>query len=260
MNKIYMDRRTKEYKISLKGTKILLFDIETSPLVAYVWQKSLYNTNIRSDQVIDDWNMISWAAKWLGDNEVIHGIQTPKQAKNRDDKAVTKGLHDILNQADVVIGHNVKKFDLKAFRSRALYYKLPPLRPFQVIDTLSVARSVFGFTYNSLDWLGEKLGIGNKIDTKLELWKECLRGNKKALDDMLAYNIQDVLLLEDIYYELRPHVKGHPNLNLLMDTTNNCPYCGNDKLTYKGDYHTTSINKYASYQCNKCLGYTRLRK
>ena len=44
--------------------KILTFDIETSPVEAYVW--GLWDQNIPIDFVKTDWTIFAWAAKWLG--------------------------------------------------------------------------------------------------------------------------------------------------------------------------------------------------
>ena len=49
--------------ISNKFPKILVFDIETSPLKAFVWSR--WKQNIYLDQTISEWFAISWAAKWL---------------------------------------------------------------------------------------------------------------------------------------------------------------------------------------------------
>ena len=49
--------------------KILIFDIETTPLEAYVYQKSVWKANIGHDKVISEWFCLTWAAKWLFSDE-----------------------------------------------------------------------------------------------------------------------------------------------------------------------------------------------
>jgi DNA polymerase III epsilon subunit-like protein len=49
---------------------------------------------------------------------------------------VVKKLHGLLNQADIVIGHNSDKFDLKKVAARCIYHGLKPISPVKTIDNL----------------------------------------------------------------------------------------------------------------------------
>ncbi len=71
--------------------KILLFDIETSPMEVFVWSL-IGNKYIQPNNIIKDWNVISWAAKWLCDSTVTSDIQTPEDAIDRDDSRVLQGI------------------------------------------------------------------------------------------------------------------------------------------------------------------------
>lgn len=91
-----------EKEISMPN--ILILDIETSPLKAYVWR--LWKQDIYLDQLISDWFCISWAAKWLNHPETMSDVLTPDEIKNEDDSRIMKGLWNLLNDADIVIAHN----------------------------------------------------------------------------------------------------------------------------------------------------------
>src|SRR5690606_10614258 len=43
--------------------KVLVFDIETSPIIAHVW--SLWDQNVGLNQIMTEWHIMSWSAKWL---------------------------------------------------------------------------------------------------------------------------------------------------------------------------------------------------
>ena len=43
--------------------KILIFDIETSPMEAYAW--GTFKENIPIQRIKKDWFVMTWAAKWL---------------------------------------------------------------------------------------------------------------------------------------------------------------------------------------------------
>lgn len=93
----------------IKGTntnkcKILVLDIETSPLKAYVWKR--WKENIALDQTISEWFMICWSAKWLDDDVVFGECLTPEEIKNEDDSRITSILWSLLDECNVVIAHN----------------------------------------------------------------------------------------------------------------------------------------------------------
>ena len=86
----------------------------------------------------------------------------------------------------------------------------------QQIDTLKVARRYFMFNSNKLGDLGQHLRLGKKESTGgFELWVGCMKGEAKAWSRMIQYARQDVNLLMDVYYKLRPFMNNHPNKNLI---------------------------------------------
>ena len=83
-----------------------------------------------------------------------------------------------------------------------------------------------------------------------------------AWADMMAYNDQDVLLLEQVYLKLRPWAKTHPSYGLYVDDDNpRCIRCGHDKLWRQG-FAYTNLGKFQAYQCTKegCMSWMRGRK
>src|SRR5690606_6953347 len=70
--------------------KVLVFDIETAPMNVRSFQK--WGVNIGDNMVVDDWFMLSWAAKWLFEPEVFSQVVAPEEALARDDERITQGL------------------------------------------------------------------------------------------------------------------------------------------------------------------------
>lgn len=241
--------------------KILIFDIETAPLKAYVW--SLWKNNVypKDGQLLQDWFMLTWAAKWLFDDKVIAAKLTPEEVAKEDDSRITKLIWELLNEADIIIAHNALKFDNKRLNTRFLKNGLPPPLPYQTIDTLIHARKKFSISSNRLDYIGEYLNIGRKIDTGgFRLWKRCLDGDEKAMEEMEVYNIQDVKLLEDVYLILRPYIQPHPNIGLFIEeNVECCPSCGSTSLYWGGTY-ATYANLFDAFRCNDCGSIGRSRK
>ena len=237
------------------GAKILLFDIETTPMEVYVWGL-IGNKYIQPNNIIKDWNVLSWSAKWLFDSRVMSDVQTPKEAINRDDERIIGSIWSLIDQADILIAHNGDKFDLKKLNTRFHMNGLYPPSPYLSIDTLKVVKKSFAFSSNKLDYLSQIMTNRNKLATNFKLWTDCLHGSRIALKKMLDYNEEDVRLLEEVYMELRPWVKSHPNVNLYSDVEG-CPSCGSDELKPNGGYYTTISNKYQSYSCVECGSLSR---
>ena len=86
--------------------KVFLPDIETSPLVLSTW--GLLDQNIGLNQIKDDWSVLSWAAKWLGEKKLMY--QDVRHQKNkRDDKAMLAGIWHLLDEADIVVGREFQR-------------------------------------------------------------------------------------------------------------------------------------------------------
>jgi len=244
-----------------KLPKILIFDIETAPLQAFIFQKSVWGGNVTDSQVISEWFMLCWSAKWLFNDNIMSERLTGKESVNENDARIVKSLWTLLDQADIVIAHNAAGFDVPNMNTRLIVNGLPPTSPYQIIDTKIVAKKQFGFTHNSLNGLAKIAGFEPKMETDFELWKRCVRGEDEALEYMEKYNRGDVELLENIYLWLRPWIKAHPNLGLYVESTDPiCPNCGSTDLKWITDkFYYTTTSKFPLYRC-ECGSFGRLRK
>jgi len=183
-----------------------------------------------------------------------------------NDSYVVERLGSLFDHADISIAHNGDRFDLKKFNARAIINGFGPVSPMQTIDTLRESKRYFGFYMHSLQQLGRALGLGRKErHYGIELWHECIQGDPEAWALMEKYNRQDVVLLERVYYKIRPWIgtpgkKGHPNLGHWSRGEMTCPKCqaGADKVTITG-WHRTGVSEYPSIYCSVCGGYSRLR-
>lgn len=235
--------------------KILIVDIETSPIRSLVW--GLFDQNIALNQIETDWNILSWAAKWAGEGRVHYRDQRGvKDITN--DKNMLRPLWDLLNEADIVVSQNGKRFDTKKLNSRFVIHGFQPPAPYRQIDTLVLAKKHFGFTSNKLEYMTDKLCVKYKKlkHTKypgFELWRECLAGNKSAWNEMKKYNIHDVLATEELYEKLAPWGTG---VNFRVYTGQDACNCGSKNLQRRG-YHITQAGKYQRYQCIDCGAWTR---
>lgn len=240
-----------------KQPKVLLIDIETTPMQVHTW--GTWKQRIGHEQIINDWFMLSYSAKWLFGAKIYSSVLTPKEVLAKDDSRISSELWKLFDKADVLIGHNILGFDLPKAQTRFLINKLAPPSPFRVIDTLKVAQQNFRFGSNKLDYIGQLLLNDKKIHTEYQLWLRCLAGDAKSLKEMLIYNQKDVLLLEEAYVFLRPYIKNHPNMAIYQESTvPSCPTCGSSNIQECGHY-TTSVNRYLAFRCNDCGAICRSR-
>lgn len=233
--------------------KILLLDIETAPNLVHVW--GLWNQNIGLPQILDAGYVLCWSAKWLGKDEVyfssVHQT-TPKK--------MLKGIHKLLEEADAVVHYNGSKFDIPTLNKEFLLHNLMPPASYKQIDLLRTARSQFKFVSNKLDYIARTLGVGEKIKHRgHELWIKCMAKDDEAWKEMEAYNIQDVLILEKVYYKLLPWIKNHPNVGVHDDKEHACSNCGSHHIQFRG-YSVTAAGKYRRFQCQQCGTWNRERK
>jgi len=247
-------------KMGRKGVNVLILDIETSPLEVYTW--GLYKQRINPCNVIKDWAVLSWAAKWLCDSKIHSGVVTPFDATNRDDRTIITALWKLVDEADIIIAHNAKRFDIKKINTRFIVNGLKPPSPYQVIDTLVEARKTFAFSSNKLDYINETLGLQRKLDTNFNLWRRsiepCAEEQLEALNEMLTYNKSDVTALEELYFMLRPWIKSHPNMAAYIDAPEvMCPACGSNNIKHCGFYHT-QVAEYEAFRC-ECGAICRAR-
>jgi DNA polymerase elongation subunit (family B) len=240
--------------------KIVLFDLETS-LIEYSGF-TLYPDSIPHSSIRQDWYIICGCWKELSSkriNSVSVSDDPARYKKNhKDDYHVVKTLHEVMSSADVVIAHNLKKFDMRKLNARIVYHKLPPLPPFLLVDTLTEARKIANFTSNRLDYLAKHLGYKGKMPTTAGLWMDVMDGNKRALDEMVRYCKNDVDILEFVYLRLRPYIRNHPNINTFTGKIlqNGCPSCGSTKLTISKTRYTASGLKRIQKICRDCHSYS----
>lgn len=235
--------------------RILFWDVETAPVLAYVWRAK--TDWVPSGAMEHEVFMLSWAAKWEGARRVLSARLTPEEARQQDDSRIVQELIDLIRQADVVVAHNGDRFDVPMLAGRALLSGTEPLGPVRTIDTLKLARRSFKLTHNSLDHLARAVDVPTKLGTSFSLWRDAYHGDEKALAKMDRYCKQDVRVLEDVFHRLEPHVTKLPRL---VDADHPgqhvCPSCGSEDLERRGYYHTNA-STFQRWRCKGCTRWSR---
>jgi DNA polymerase III epsilon subunit-like protein len=188
--------------------KILLLDIETTPMQVYAW--GLWDQNISIDQIIKPTEMLCFGARWLGQKKV-----TFMSVHHHGKKAMLDQLHKMMDEADVLVGWNSAAFDHKHINREFLENGLMPPSPVKDLDLMSVVKANFQFPSNKLDYVAQRLGVGAKVKhSGFSLWIKCMEGDNKAWAEMKKYQIQDVDLLVDLYDVLLPWFVGKSSVTV----------------------------------------------
>ena len=83
--------------------KILILDIETRPVLAYVW--GLFKQNIGLNQIVEDGGTLCVGAKWHGEKGVkVFSVWEHGQI------GMAIGVHAMMAEADAIITYFAKDF------------------------------------------------------------------------------------------------------------------------------------------------------
>lgn len=248
--KVQQEKQSKSLKL-----KRLFYDIETSFNIVASWNIG-YELNISHDSIIKERGIICICYKWADEDKVHHLTW-----KRGDDKKMINDFIKVLNSADEIIGHNADAFDLKWIRTRALKHGINVFPTYNSVDTLKLARRQFRLNSNKLDYIGQFLGVGKKLETGgFDLWKSIILDNdSKSMDKMVEYCKQDVLLLEKVFNKLNQYVNSKTHVGVLMGGDKcSCPECGSTKYTVSKRRITAAGLKKVQLQCRNCGKYQTL--
>lgn len=184
--------------------RTLYIDIETSPNLVYAWD--LYRPIIGVNQIKETGTMLCFAAKWRGEDQIM--FEAPWTAPfgwtgtELAHSYMVARAHDLLNEADVVVHYNGKRFDVPWLNRMFVEQGCAPPKPYKQLDLLQLARKL-KFPSNKLEFVSSHLlGEGKVKHEGFGLWTAVMAGDKDARERMEAYNKQDVALLETLHDRL----------------------------------------------------------
>ena len=237
--------------------KILLFDIETSMIQAYVW--GLWSQDVSISSIIKDWYVICWSARWLGSQDIIHDsihLHGDVIPYSDYEEVIVNSLWHLLDEADVVVAFNGKKFDKKKMNAKFLEYGLLEPSPYKIIDPMLIVKGNFALTSNKMDFVVRYVEDNKegKASTNIGLWHKCMANDVESLDYMLEYCDQDIEVLEKVYLAVRHWDKNNPNLALLYDDNKpRCNGCGSTDLhPIENKSFNTTLSSFSVLRCGGC--------
>lgn len=240
----------------MKKPKIVLWDLETMSDIEQIFSRipSIGNwpgRTLKGDMM----TIINFGYKILGEEETHCEVSWDYTDDINNDSALCHIAYEILKDADGIVTHNGKSFDVKILNTRLAKWGLPPLPKIPHADTKIIAKRGLSLYSNSLNEVAKFFGVEQKMENGgWNLWVRVFHGDEQAKKIMVEYCKQDVKVLEQIFLKLRPFAKSTevPNYNLFDDNIENqCSTCGSTAVEKHGTRVTTS-RKIQRYRCRDC--------
>lgn len=231
--------------------KILGLDLETAPGTFWAWRTGQQFVSL--DMMVQPPHMLCFGARFQDQKRVGFFSEW-----DHGHEEMVRQAHRLLDEADVVLHFNGKRFDVPWLNAEMAQLGLTPPSPFKQIDLYQQSKQ-FYLASHKLQHVSTHLAkVEGKVQTGgFGLWRAVMAGDEKAQRLMRRYQLRDVDVLFEVYDVLRPWLKL-PNANLYNPpgTPSGCPTpgCGRtDAFQWRG-YERLRTGTYKRRWCNPELG------
>jgi hypothetical protein len=241
-----------------KKPRVLFWDVETSPILAWIWRPGrkvfISHEQIKKGQVTD---IITICWKWLGERE-LHSLDW--DIKKQDSSKMIEEFTKVIESADLIVAQNGDAFDMKQLNTQRLLHGQGPISWPTSEDTLKQLRKYFAFPSFKLDYIAKALTGAGKAPMGWQDWVDIVENkNSKALDKMIRYCKRDVVKLEQVFKKISKFCAPKVNMSIVTrNAQDGCPRCGVEHIQSKG-IRVTLAGRYRQFQCMKCRHQFRSR-
>ena len=242
---------TAPIEVVIRPPRILFFDCEISEMIVKVYQLK-GNDYISPKKIIRPWHFLSWAAIFDDEPEKDYYMDQRDESDVTNDEKQIVGLHKLLSEADIIAGHNIQRFDLKKFNTRAALYGLPPISNLIIYDTLKFFRKHFDLPSYSLGYICKYFNlVQEKMNHSSDMWDRCLSGDLDAWKENELYNKQDNHACRAAFWFI---AKYEPTINVQSFYQKQKCICGGEAF-YKDGFKYTKNGRFQVFRCkNKSCG------
>lgn len=236
--------------------KILFYDIETTPVRAYIWRPG--KQVIRHGQLhksCNVTNIICIGYCWNDDRpaKVLYWDYNTQNCEKLIEK-----FDLLIKKADVTIGKNSDRFDVKHINTQRMLHGLPGLPEWAKYtdDLEKQMRKYFALPSQSLDYISGLLGFGGKNPMEFNDWIEIVEQGKngKALQRKMGeYCAKDVEDTRAVWNRLEAHITPKFNYSTFYNEFC-CTTCGSSRVIKNGT-RIAGKSIYQHYYCNEHGGY-----
>lgn len=245
-----------------KMPPILVYDIETTPLRAWVWRlgKQVV-THKHLDTEYDFYNIICITTRWIGGPDHMKAVDLVWDQNTQNCAAIVEEFTFMCDKAALVVGKNSARFDDKHIRAQRLLRGMPgrPDLVEKMDDLEKWLRREFNLPSYALDYVSKQFNLGGKHKMELEDWVDIVTNGPKALQKlkkMVRYGNKDTLDTAKLIMYVITHVRSKYSAYLNGDVSVlKCKHCGSTNVIKNGVRHTAAGTTYQHYHCNNHNGH-----
>lgn len=238
--------------------QILFYDIETSPLQAWVW--GCGKQVVRHGQLVekhDQYNIICITYCW---NDGKPAKELHWDYDTQDSSKMIEEFDKIIQKADLTIGKNSDSFDVKHINTQRMLAGLPGMPEWSMYtdDLQKQMKKHFYLPSYSLDYFSHMLGLGGKIKMEFADWIHIVQKTpgygRRAFKKMIDYGKKDVVDTRTLWNHCEKHFTPKFNAQTMQSGVLACRNCGSDNLYANGTRYLGNT-KYQQYRCRDHQGY-----
>jgi len=246
--------------------RILFYDIETTPLRAWVWRMG--EQVVRHSQLDPQYSMydIICITYCWNDGGPVKSLDWGYL--QQDSSKMIEQFDALVKQADVTLGKNSDRFDVKHINTQRLLHGLTPMPDWSMYteDLEKQIRRHFALPSNSLDYLSNLLGEGGKNPMQFQDWIDIVEQHPKrgraAFKKMIEYGIKDTADTRALWDKVAPYITPKWNMNVDSEGEKLCKHCGSSRII-PDVVRTAGAARFQTYHCKEHNGYAgraRLKK
>jgi hypothetical protein len=235
---------------NMEKPKILIFDVETKPVKAWLWRTG--KQVVRHEQIVDGekFDIICIGYKWLGEAKV----ECLDWGRAQNSARMIEKFTKVIEKADVVIGQNSDPFDIKQINMQRLLHRQKPIAWPISEDLRKQIKKHFYVTSSSLEYLAKLLTGEGKGKVTFQDWVAIVdRRSAVALAKMKHYGKRDVLKTEQVWERIQPYITPRVNQSLVINGhKKGCKSCGSLKVKKDGiQYQATKhVQRWRCLSCH----------
>lgn len=148
--------------------------------------------------------VLSWCIKEKGGDIVYDVINQEDLLNGMFDERVVESFIEEISKYKIIIGYYSTNYDLPFMRTKAMMYnkEFPGYGEIYHWDLYYTVRNKMSLHRNSLDMACAMLGIKGKTHIDWSVWRKAKYGDKKALQEVLYHNKEDVNITEKLHDRL----------------------------------------------------------
>lgn len=243
---------TDPIEVTIRPPVICYLDIETSHMLAKIYQCKVDYISHRN--IVKNWHLYSYAATLEHEPETFFYMDQRFTQDITDDRPIIEAMHHIISRSDIISGHNIRRFDLKKFNTRAALYGLQPIPEKILWDTLPMYKKHFDLPSYSLEFICKYFKFKHqKLAHSGDMWERCEAGELAAWEENEKYNKMDVLAQREALHFI---AKFDSSINIQQFHQRQVCICSGEHF-YKDGFKFTRAGRFQVYRCsNKSCGKT----